>query len=49
MIDEGHSADKIAFWMGDTPPTVRAVYAHVLEASSAPAAAAIDAVLGDLA
>ncbi|MBW3664936.1 MAG: site-specific integrase [Actinobacteria bacterium] len=49
MIDEGHSADKIAFWIGDTPQTVRAVYAHMLEASSAPAAAAIDAALGDLA
>jgi len=49
MIDEDHSADKIAFWIGDTPATVRAVYAHMLEASSAPAAAAIDAALGELA
>lgn len=49
MIDEGHSADKIAFWIGDTPATVRKVYAHMLEASSAPAAAAIDAALGELA
>ncbi|HEX2027461.1 MAG TPA: tyrosine-type recombinase/integrase [Nitriliruptorales bacterium] len=47
MIDEGHAADKIAFWIGDTPQTVRAVYARMLEASSAPAAAAIDAALGD--
>jgi integrase len=45
MIDEGHSADKIAFWIGDTPQTVRLVYAHMLEASSAPAAAAMDAAL----
>lgn len=48
MIDEGHSADKIAFWIGDTPTTVRLVYAHMLEASSAPAAAAIDAALSGL-
>lgn len=48
MIDEGHSADKIAFWIGDTPATVRAVYAHMLEASSAPAAAAIDQALAGL-
>ena len=46
MIDEGYSADKIAFWIGDTPQTVRLVYAHMLEASSAPAAAAMDAALG---
>lgn len=46
MIDDEHSADKIAFWIGDTPNTVRLVYAHMLEASSAPAAAAIDAALG---
>ncbi len=45
-IDEGYSADKIAFWIGDTPQTVRLVYAHMLEASSAPAAAAMDAALG---
>jgi hypothetical protein len=45
MIDEGNSADKIAFWIGDTPQTVRLVYAHMLEASSAPAAAAMDAAL----
>jgi hypothetical protein len=45
MIDEGHSADKVAFWIGDTPETVRSVYAHMLEASSAPAAASIDAAL----
>lgn len=25
MIDEGHSADKITFWIGDTPHTVRLV------------------------
>ncbi len=49
MIDEGYSADKIAFWIGDTPATVRAVYAHMLEASSAPAAAAIDNALSGLA
>ena len=48
MIDDGHSADKIAFWIGDTPATVRAVYAHMLEASSAPAAASIDAALDGL-
>ncbi|HEX2027950.1 MAG TPA: tyrosine-type recombinase/integrase [Nitriliruptorales bacterium] len=48
MIDEGHSADKIAFWIGDTPATVRTVYAHMLEASSAPAAAAIDNALAGL-
>ncbi len=48
MIDAGHSADKIAFWIGDTPATVRAVYAHMLEASSAPAAAAIDDALRGL-
>jgi integrase len=48
MIDEGHSADKIAFWIGDTPETVRSVYAHMLEASSAPAAASIDAALSGL-
>ena len=48
MIDEGYSADKIAFWIGDTPNTVRLVYAHMLEDSSAPAAAAIDAALADL-
>jgi integrase len=45
MIDAGHSADKVAFWIGDTPATVREVYAHMLEASSAPAAAAMDAAL----
>lgn len=45
MIDDGHSADKVAFWIGDTPATVRAVYAHMLEASSAPAAATIDGAL----
>ncbi len=49
MIDDGHTADKIAFWIGDTPATVRAVYAHMLEASSAPAAASIDAALGEMA
>lgn len=48
MIDEGHSADKVAFWIGDTPNTVRLVYSHMLEASSAPAAAAIDVALADL-
>lgn len=48
MVDDGHSADKIAFWIGDTPQTVRAVYAHMLEASSAPAAASIDAALDGL-
>lgn len=45
MIDDGHSADKVAFWIGDTPATVRAVYAHMLEASSVPAAATIDEAL----
>lgn len=48
MIDEGYSADKIAFWIGDTPHTVRLVYAHMLEGSSAPAAAAIDLALGEV-
>lgn len=48
MVDDGHSAEKIAFWIGDTPETVRRVYAHMLEDSSAPAAATIDAALGDL-
>jgi hypothetical protein len=38
MIDEGHSAEKLAFWISDTPQTARLVYAHMLEASSAPAA-----------
>lgn len=27
---EGYSVDKIAFWIGDTPQTVRAVYSHML-------------------
>jgi integrase len=45
MIDDGHSADKVAFRIGDTPATVRAVYAHMLEASSAPAGATIDEAL----
>jgi integrase len=48
MIDEGHSADKVAFWIGDTPDTVRSVYAHMLEESSAPAAASIDAALSGI-
>lgn len=48
MIDAGHTADKIAFWIGDKPETVRRVYAHMLEASSAPAADTIQAALGDL-
>lgn len=48
MVDDGHGADKIGFWIGDTPETVRRVYAHMLEASSTPAAASIDAALGDL-
>lgn len=48
MIDEGHSAEKIAVWIGDTPDTVRTVYAHMLEASSVPAAASIDAALSGL-
>jgi hypothetical protein len=42
---EGHSADKVAFWIGGTPDAVRSVYAHMLEESSAPAAASIDAAL----
>jgi len=29
----------VAFWIGDTPDTVRSVYSHMLEESSAPAAA----------
>lgn len=49
MIDEGYTAEQIAFWIGDTPQTVQQVYAHMLEASSAPAAAAIDSALGGLA
>jgi len=48
MIDEGYSAEQIAFWIGDTPATVQTVYAHMLEGSSAPAAAAIDSALGNL-
>lgn len=48
MIDDGHSADQVAFWIGDTPETVRRVYAHMLEGSSSPAAASVDAALGDL-
>jgi integrase len=48
MIDEGHSADKVAFWIGDTPETVRSVYAHMLEESSAPAAASIDIALSGI-
>jgi integrase len=48
MIDEGHSADKVAFWIGDTPATVRSVYAHMLEESSAPAAASIDDALSGI-
>lgn len=48
MVDDGHTADQIAFWIGDTPQTVQQVYAHMLEASSAPAAASIDAVFGDI-
>ncbi len=48
MIDQGHSADKVAFWIGDTPETVRSVYAHMLEESSAPAAASIDDMLGGI-
>lgn len=48
MIDDGHSADLVAFWIGDTPETVRRVYAHMLEGSSSPAAASIDAALGGL-
>lgn len=48
MIDEGHSADKVAFWIGDTPETVRSVYSHMLEASSAPAAAIIDDALSGI-
>jgi integrase len=38
MVDEGHSADEVAFWIGDTPDTVRSVCVHMLEESSAPAA-----------
>ena len=48
MIDEGHSADKVAFWIGDTPDTVRSVYSHMLAESSAPAAASIDDALAGL-
>lgn len=48
MIDEGYTAEQIAFWIGDTPQTVMQVYAHMLEASSAPAAAAIDSALSGL-
>lgn len=35
MIDEGHTAERIAFWIGDTPATVQDVYSHMLEESSA--------------
>lgn len=48
MVDDGHGADKIAFWIGDTPETVRRVYAHMLEASSSPAARSVDAALGHI-
>ena len=48
MIDDGYTTDQIAFWIGDTPETVQRVYAHMLEGSSAPAAASIDRALGDL-
>jgi len=48
MVDDGHSADKLAFWIGDTPATVGAVYPHMLEASSAPAAASIEAAVNGL-
>ncbi len=46
MVAEGYGADLIGQWIGDTPETVRKVYSHMLDASSAPAAAAIDSVLG---
>lgn len=46
MIGAGHSADLVAQWIGDKPETVRAVYAHMLEGSSAPAADVIDGALG---
>lgn len=49
MLDDGHSADQVAFWIGDVPATVQKVYAHMLEAGSAPAAASIDAALDGLA
>jgi integrase len=48
MIDDGHGGDKIAFWIGDTTETVRRVYAHMLEASSSPAARSVDAALGHI-
>lgn len=48
MIDAGHSADRVAQWIGDTPETVRRVYAHMLEGGSKDAADEMDRVLGDL-
>lgn len=45
MVDEGHTADQIAHWIGDTPATVQQVYSHMLESSSRPAAAAMDRAL----
>lgn len=48
MIDDGYTAEQVAFWIGDTPETVRKVYAHMLEASSRPAAESIDRALHGL-
>lgn len=30
-LGDRHSADKVAFWIGAAPETVRSVYAHMLE------------------
>jgi integrase len=48
LIDEGHLADKVSFWIGDTPDTLRSVCFHMLEESSAPAATSIDDALAGL-
>jgi len=47
-LDDGHSADQVAMWIGDHPSTVHEVYTHMLQASSAPAAASIDRALTDM-
>lgn len=49
MIDDGHGADRIAQWIGDTPQTVQLVYSHMLEGGSKEAADAIDRAFRELA
>lgn len=48
MIDEGFTTDQIASWVGDEVRTVQKVYAHMLEASSDPAADAMSQWLGGM-